>query len=209
MRFEWMLSTHFAIQLNVYQKVVVPEGPAITTPKYRIIVTKSDGTEIGYIRELLGSSGRLPTFTTDVSEAAIYEKEGPATNSELFDLRQISPQIADYPYFGAYTASDTWQWLANVKQTPEGATPQNIGSSFSSNNSVESRIWKKDLSTSQLNQIWVRGDGTSGPVYQTFYGNVNNPEAGGFLSSFIAGSFPAPNTPVNFYLDDVPQVETL
>ncbi|KIM19714.1 hypothetical protein M408DRAFT_180648 [Serendipita vermifera MAFF 305830] len=206
------------VRLNVYQKAAAPPAPpappapappappapappATSATQYRIRIMKLDGTRLGYVRQRLADSG-FPTLTRDVLQAAAYKLEGPIAADGFFDLRQIDPVVPTYPYFGAYHIMENGQWIDYVKHTPEGSTPQKLGSNFDAGSAVESRIWKKDPTTSQLSQVWVRSDGSSQQVFQVYAAPEGDPEYAGFMAMFDTSEV-AQTSLVKFYLEGI------
>ncbi|KIM19903.1 hypothetical protein M408DRAFT_170271 [Serendipita vermifera MAFF 305830] len=197
-------------RLNVYQKAVaapapapVPAPPATPATQYRVRIMKAGGTQLGYIRQQIAKIG-MPTITTDVSEAATYEMEGPATNSDLFDLRQSNPSDANKPYLGARADNTDYQFIAYVKQTPEGSTGVPSGIVWDEYFVEESRMWKKDPATSQLNPFWVKPDGSSSSSLYLRYNGPGDPEWSYLVSMFDPTFYIfVDDDSVNFYLEEV------
>ncbi|KIM21516.1 hypothetical protein M408DRAFT_102761 [Serendipita vermifera MAFF 305830] len=138
-------------RLNVYQVAVPP--PAI---HYYIRVEKKDtGAIMGYIAQVLGPYD-TPTYTTDKSAAAKYEKQGPTTTLGLFDLHQLDAPDVNSQYFGSYSLSGFYQGIGAIPQTPPGSRSRLIGSVRWINDAVQSCVWSVDIGTSQLNHLGLK-----------------------------------------------------
>ncbi|KIM25969.1 hypothetical protein M408DRAFT_202977 [Serendipita vermifera MAFF 305830] len=185
-------------RLNVYQK---EEAPVIR--HYRIrTVRASTGDFLGYVAQNLGAF-ILPTYTTDVAAAAVYEIDGDATSTIPFSLHQLNPPDANHQYFGPYEGTPNYNIIGTISKTNPGDTKQPTGSTRSQYSLGESAVFSLNAVTSQLTQIWVQDNGVAVPTIPYYYGSGT---IGYFMAVINEAAFQSIFTiavKVNWYLEEV------
>ena len=146
--------------------------------KCNILVTRTDGSELGYLKPAWNDYGEYGTFQD--SQSGALEVRFPKGSTSQIDFWADNSPSPKYPYFGSSTGwsvdddsigqgSPNFAYLVGTQQTPKGSPAAEAGDSFSDSTvfdkNVQSAIWKYESNTQEITAQWVNMDGSRPGTY--------------------------------------------
>jgi hypothetical protein len=156
---------------------------AMLSQTYTGPITVTDTTTNTVLGYVSGDQNGFGEYTVVPTTSGALNVTFNESSSSPFDITINNPFDSNYSDFGGVTGyansspdlgagSANYSYLAESAATAAGATPANVGNSFTDYTGIpedsESAIWSVDTATGELTAQWINTDGSSPATNMAF-----------------------------------------